>query len=319
MSVMSGASVSRAAGPSTPGARRRTSAAARSERRFAWLMLAPALLYVAGFFAYPIVKNVVMGFQDYSITTFYTGEAPWVGLANYAEVFASRVFSVAVVNTAVFTVVSISLQFGVGLALAVFFHRKFPLSVALRSLLLLPWLLPLLASTAVWRWILDQDSGILNQALGFFQLTSTSIPWLSSPSFAMISLIAVKVWVAVPFNLAILYGGLQGIPGELYEAASLDGASPWQAFRYITLPMLRPVIGVVIVLGIIYTLESLDIILGLTGGGPANATDTLSTLSYLESFERYSFGTGAAISNIIIVVSMIFTFIYLRIDRRPAQ
>ncbi|HTL40659.1 MAG TPA: sugar ABC transporter permease [Pseudolysinimonas sp.] len=291
----------------------------RSERRFVWLMLAPALLYVAGFFAYPIVKNVVMGFQDYSITTFYTGEAPWVGLANYAQVFASRVFSVAVVNTAVFTVVSISLQFAIGLALAVFFHRKFPLSVALRSLLLLPWLLPLLASTAVWRWILDQDSGILNQALGFFHLTSSAIPWLSSPSFAMISLIAVKVWVAVPFNLAILYGGLQGIPGELYEAASIDGASPGQAFRFITLPLLRPVIGVVIVLGIIYTLESLDIILGLTGGGPANSTDTLSTLSYLESFERYSFGTGAAISNIIIVVSMIFTFIYLRIDRRPAQ
>lgn len=309
MSSLSGAGISR----------RRGNANVRSERRFVWLMLAPALLYVAGFFAYPIVKNVVMGFQDYSITTFYTGEAPWVGLANYAQVFASRVFSVAVVNTAVFTVVSISLQFGIGLALAVFFHRKFPLSVALRSLLLLPWLLPLLASTAVWRWILDQDSGILNQALGFFHLTSSAIPWLSSPSFAMISLIAVKVWVAVPFNLAILYGGLQGIPGELYEAASIDGASPGQAFRYITLPLLRPVIGVVIVLGIIYTLESLDIILGLTGGGPANSTDTLSTLSYLESFERYSFGTGAAISNIIIVVSMIFTFIYLRIDRRPAQ
>jgi multiple sugar transport system permease protein len=309
MSSLSGASISR----------RRGNANVRSERRFVWLMLAPALLYVAGFFAYPIVKNVVMGFQDYSITTFYTGEAPWVGLANYAQVFASRVFSVAVVNTAVFTVVSISLQFAIGLALAVFFHRKFPLSVALRSLLLLPWLLPLLASTAVWRWILDQDSGILNQALGFFHLTSSAIPWLSSPSFAMISLIAVKVWVAVPFNLAILYGGLQGIPGELYEAASIDGASPGQAFRFITLPLLRPVIGVVIVLGIIYTLESLDIILGLTGGGPANSTDTLSTLSYLESFERYSFGTGAAISNIIIVVSMIFTFIYLRIDRRPAQ
>lgn len=309
MSSLSGAGISR----------RRGNANVRSERRFVWLMLAPALLYVAGFFAYPIVKNVVMGFQDYSITTFYTGEAPWVGLANYAQVFASRVFSVAVVNTAVFTVVSISLQFGIGLALAVFFHRKFPLSVALRSLLLLPWLLPLLASTAVWRWILDQDSGILNQALGFFHLTSSAIPWLSSPSFAMISLIAVKVWVAVPFNLAILYGGLQGIPGELYEAASIDGASPGQAFRFITLPLLRPVIGVVIVLGIIYTLESLDIILGLTGGGPANSTDTLSTLSYLESFERYSFGTGAAISNIIIVVSMIFTFIYLRIDRRPAQ
>ncbi|MDQ1546312.1 MAG: multiple sugar transport system permease protein [Actinomycetota bacterium] len=286
------------------------------ERIAQWAFLAPAVIYIGLFFGYPIVKNVVMSFQDYTTKTFFTGEAPWVGFANYVSVIKNSLFSTTLINTGLFTVGSIVGQFVIGMALALFFKRRFPLSGVLRSLLLLPWLLPLIASSAVWKWILDQDSGILNQALLFLHVTPAAIPWLSSPNVALISVILVNIWLGIPFNATILYGGLQGIPEEQYEAAALDGATGWKAFRYVTWPNLRPVVSVVLVLGVVYTLKVLDIILGLTGGGPANATQTLATNSYQQSFVVFSFGTGAAISNILIVISLVFTVVYLRLNRR---
>jgi multiple sugar transport system permease protein len=277
----------------------------------------PAIVYLCLFFGYPLVENVVMSFQNYTTSTFFTGNAPWVGFANYVSVFRNSVFSTTLINTGLFTVGSIVGQFAIGMALALFFKRRFPLSRLLRSLLLLPWLLPLIASSSIWKWMLDQDSGVLNQTLVFFHLVAGPVPWLSSPNFALVSVIIVNIWLGIPFNATILYGGLQGIPEELYEAGSLDGATGWKAFRYITWPNLRPVVSVVLVLGVVYTLKVLDIILGLTGGGPANATQTLATNAYQESFVQFAFGTGAAISNILVVISLIFTFVYLRLNRRP--
>jgi multiple sugar transport system permease protein len=279
-----------------------------------WLFVAPAILFVLVFFGYPIVQNVVMSLQKYTTATFYTGEAPWVGIANYANIFADPIFASTIINTALFTVGSIVLQFSIGLSLALFFKRHFPLSGFLRSLLLLPWLLPLIASAAVWKWILDQGSGALNQFLGVFGVEP--IPWLVSPSLALVAVIGVNVWLGIPFNTVILYSGLQAVPEELYEAASLDGAVGWRAFWHITWPSIRAVVSVVIVLGVVYTLKVVDIILGLTGGGPANSTETLATWAYHKSFVQFMFGPGAAISNVLIVVSLVFAVIYLYLNRK---
>jgi multiple sugar transport system permease protein len=287
------------------------------EKSIQWLFLVPALVYIVLFFGYPVVKNITMSFQDYSTKTFFTGEAPWVGIANYVTVIKSSLFTTTLVNTALFTVGSIVGQFVIGLALALFFRRKFPLNNVLRSLLLLPWLLPLIASSAVWKWILDQDSGVLNQSLALLHIPA--VPWLSSPNVALIAVVIVNIWLGIPFNVTILYSGLQDIPPELYEAGSLDGATGWKAFRFITWPNLRPVVSVVLVLGVVYTLKVLDIILGLTGGGPANATETLATNSYQRSFVQFAFGQGAAVSNILIVISLVFAFVYLRINRRAVD
>jgi multiple sugar transport system permease protein len=286
------------------------------ERVTQLVFVLPAVIYLCLFFGYPLVQNVVMSFQNYTTSTFFTGIAPWVGFANYISVVRNSLFSTTLINTALFTVGSIVGQFVIGMALALFFKRRFPLSRLLRSLLLLPWLLPLIASSSIWKWMLDQDSGVLNQTLLFFHLVPAPVPWLSSPDYALVSVIIVNIWLGIPFNATILYGGLQGIPEELYEAGSLDGATGWKAFRYITWPNLRPVVSVVLVLGVVYTLKVLDIILGLTGGGPANATQTLATNSYQQSFVLFSFGTGAAISNILVIISLIFTFVYLRLNRR---
>jgi len=293
---------------------------ARRQRMLELLFLLPAVAFLLVFFGYPIVENVVMGFERYTTSTFFTGHAPWAGLANYRAVLRSSVFTEAARNTLLFTVGSIVGQFTIGLGLALYFQRKFPLSGLLRSLLLLPWLIPLLAATTVWKWMLDADNGVINRLLVDVHLTANhpgAHPgWLTSPSLALVSVILVNIWIGIPFNATILYGGLRDIPEHLYEAAALDGATRWRAFRHITWPLMRPVVNVVLVLGVVYTLKVIDIILGLTGGGPANATQTIATQSYQLSFVQFDFGQGAAAGNILVVISLVFAVLYLRANRR---
>jgi multiple sugar transport system permease protein len=303
------------AGALVAPARPRRRSSRRRRRTVELLFLVPAGAYLLLFFAYPVVKNVVMSFQDYTTATFFTGVAPWVGLQNYSDVVHSQVFSKAAVNTLLFTAGSIAGQFTIGLALAVYFQRRFPLSGLLRSLLLLPWLIPLIVASTIWRWILDQDNGALNRVLAGFDLVGHP-GWLTSTSLALIAVIVVNIWIGIPFNATILYGGLQEIPRELYEAAALDGATGWKAFRHITWPLLRPVVNVVLVLGVVYTLKVIDIILGLTRGGPANATQTIATQSYQLSFVQFNFGQAAAMGNLLIVISLLFATFYLRASRR---
>lgn len=296
-----------------------TSTKNRRNQLVALAFLTPAVIYILAFYGFPIVRNLTMSFQSYTTTTFYTGEAPFIGLENYREVVSNPVFGKAMLNTFLFTVASIAGQFTIGMALAVFFNRKFPLSGVLRSLLLLPWLIPMIVSSTIWRWILDKDNGVLNQALGALGVIEGKPGWLTSTSLALISVIVVNIWIGIPFNTVILFGGLQDIPEELYEAAALDGATGFKRFRTITWPLLRPVVSVVLVLGVVYTLKVLDIILGLTDGGPANATQTLATQTYHLSFVLFNFGQGAAVSNILIAISLVFAFIYLRANRRAVD
>jgi multiple sugar transport system permease protein len=283
------------------------------------LFVLPAALAMIALFGYPVVKNLLMSLQDYGLRTFFTGEAPWVGLKNYSTVVTDQLFSQAMVNTALFTLGSISFQFVIGLALALFFHRRFPLSGVLRSLLLLPWLLPLIVSSATWRSILEQDSGILNRTLTGLGIINDPVPWLNSPSVALIAVIGVNIWIGIPFNVTLLYSGLTEIPDELYEAGQLDGATGWRAFWYITWPNLRAVASVVLMLGVVYTIKVLDVILALTGGGPANASQTIATQSYHLSFVEFDFGQGAALGNILIAISLVFAIFYLRANRRAVD
>jgi multiple sugar transport system permease protein len=187
----------------------------------------------------------------------------------------------------------------------------------LRSLLLLPWLLPLIISAAVWRRMMDSGSGIINQILG--SVGVPPVPWLTSPDVALYAVVLVNVWVGIPFVMVILYGGLQEIPRELYEAANLDGAVGLRLFRSVTWPLLRPVVGIVLMLGFIYTIRVLDIVLALTGGGPANATQTFATEAYQLSFTQFEFGAGAALSNVLIVLSLVVAGFQLRAGRRPSD
>lgn len=304
--------------PSTARERRRRRRVKGSALvKYAFLL--PAVLYMVLFFGYPIVQNFIMSFQNYTSTTYVTGEAPWVGLENYAAIFDDPLFFTALINTVLFALGSLAGQFVIGLSLALFFRKRFPLSGVLRSLILIPWLIPMIVASAVWRWILELDNGALNQFLGGLGVIAEPIPWLTSPELALLSLIIVNIWIGIPFNMVLLHSGLQGIPEDLYEAAQLDGATGWRSFAYITVPLLRPVMGVVLLLGVIYTLKVIDLILGLTGGGPANSTHTIATRSYELSFVQFDFGQGAALGNILIVMALAFAVAYLWSNARASK
>ncbi|WP_395576948.1 carbohydrate ABC transporter permease [Streptomyces sp. BK79] len=291
----------------------------RRRRRLAqWGFVAPAVVFMVLFFGYPLVRNVVMSFQHYTPKTFFTGEAPFNGADNWSNVFQDALFGKALWHTLVFTVGSLLGQFCIGMALAVFFSRRFPLNGVLRSLILLPWLVPMVVSGIVWRRILDQDTGVLNSFLDTLGLGGNT-PWLTSPGMALLSVILVNIWIGIPFNMVILYGGLQEIPKELHEAAALDGASAWRIFRSVTLPVLKPVITVVLVLGFMSTVKILDLILALTDGGPADATQTLGTLTYQNSFVQLDFGAGAVVGNVLILISAVFAVFYLRANRTEGK
>jgi multiple sugar transport system permease protein len=281
-----------------------------------YLFLLPAVLFVLLFYGYPIVNNIVMSFQRYTARSFVTGQAPFIGLGNFDRLVSNSDFKVAVLNTIVFTVGSLLFQFTIGLAIAVFFNRKFPLHGFLRSLFLLPWLAPILVSGAVWVRLFDMDYGFIIYLLRTLHLIQEPLAWLTDPRLAPYSVLIANIWIGIPFNMVILYGGLQTVPDVLYEAATIDGANTWQEFRYVSWPLLRPVSTVVLLLGLIYTLKVFDVIMAITRGGPANVSQTLNTWAYSLSFTTLDFGLGAAAGDILMVVVLIFGLIYLRYAAR---
>ena len=300
--------------------------AAIRRRRRAWRVplvrltfLLPLFLYIVIFYGYPLFYSVQISLEQYDLGAEITGIASFIGLQNYITDFHDPTFQKAALNTLLFTILSIVPQFLIGLGLAVFFYRRFPLSRLLRSLFLLPWLLPLVVSSTVWKWLFNETNGVIDQVLASAHLIPAHFSWLTTPGWAMAALIFANIWLGIPFNMVILYSGLQSIDKELYEAARVDGANGWQQFRSITLPLLEPVMGIVLILGLIYTLKVFDLIYVMTQGGPANATQTFATWSYNLSFAQQEFGQGAAQANMILVISLVLALIYSRWSRRSMQ
>jgi multiple sugar transport system permease protein len=309
----------------TSPARSRTGAAApvrdprhrhRSGQWAAWAFLTPVLVYLAAFYAWPLYRNLDLSLREYTVRSFVQGNAPFSGLDNYVQVISDATFGPALWHTMLFTGVSLIFQFGIGMALAVFFVNHFPLSATLRALFLVPWLLPLIVSASTWSWMLNSDSGIVNAALE--AVGAGPVNWLTSPDWALTSVIIANIWIGIPFNLVVLYSGLQAIPADIYEAAAIDGATGWQRFRRVTFPLLRPVSAIVLLLGLVYTLKVFDIIWIMTRGGPTDASTTFATWSYRYSFGNLlpQFGPGAAVGNLLIIMALIFGLLYIRIQRR---
>ncbi|MEU8383641.1 sugar ABC transporter permease [Streptosporangium sp. NPDC048865] len=303
-----------AGGPAPGGGGRRK--AARSEQWAAWGFLLPVGVYLLGFYAYPLYRNLELSLRDYTVRSFVRGDAPFVGMANHLEIFDDPAFGPALGHTVVFTVVSLAFQFTIGLALALFFAGNFRLSATLRALFLVPWLLPLIVSSSTWAWMLNSDSGVVNAALGVLGLGPVN--WLTSPDWSLWSVTIANIWIGVPFNLVVLYSGLQAIDPAVHEAAALDGATGLQRFWHVTLPLLRPVSAITLLLGLVYTLKVFDIIWIMTRGGPSGSSTTFATWSYRLGFGNLvpSFGPGAAVGNLLIVVALVFGLLYIRLQRR---
>lgn len=296
-----------------------SSLASRSPRRWAVLrrqlvnysFMLPATLFLLVFIAYPIAFNFRISFQDLKAINLLQGDAPWVGWQNYRAIFNNPLFLQAVRQTLVFTLFSVVFQLGLGLALAVFYNRPFPGSRAMRGLYLIAWTIPVVVVGIVFRWLFDGQVGVVNWLLKTLGLIEQNIYWLADLNFALPAVIVINIWLGIPFNMALLLAGLQGIPEELYEAAEIDGASGWAKFKNVTLPLLRPALVATLLLGLIYTFKVFDVIWVTTQGGPFNATHVISTLAFQQIFGQFLFGTGAAMLNTLFVVLFVVSLLYL--------
>ncbi len=278
--------------------------------------VAPLVIYLALLYAYPLYENVSMSLHRFTRATFVTGQAPFVGLDIYREVIGSPQFWPIVRQTATFVIVSLVFQYAIGLALAVFFRRGFPLSGLLRGLFLVPWLLPIIVSATTWQWMMDADSGIINRLLGVFGVDPV---WWLNADHSLWAVTIANIWLGIPFNLVILYSGLQNVPADLYEAASLDGAGAWRQFWSITFPLLRPVTAITLLLGFVYTLKVVDIVWIMTMG--TGTSQTLATWAYSMAFGKgtsavIKYSQASAVGSILLLVALVMGFVYLFVQRR---
>ena len=277
-----------------------------------YLYTLPALLYMLFFVGYPIVSNFILSLQDVNVMTLNSPNKPFVGFDNYVKMFQDPVLKQSIVNTLLFTVACILVQFLIGFALALFFNRNFSFSKPVRGLLMMPWMIPVTVTALIFKFIFSSNVGILNQVLQSLHIIQAPIDWLTQPGTAMFALIVANVWIGIPFNMILLTTGLSTIPKDLYESASIDGANKVQSFFRITIPLLKPAIESVLILGFIYTFKVFDLVYVMTNGGPVNSTHMLSTYSYKLSFEMFKYSEGATVANILFVILFFVSLIYLK-------
>ncbi len=280
--------------------------------RIGLLFAAPALIYMLIFIGYPIINNIILGFQDVTVRNLVRGEKHFVGLTNYINLFQDEVFVQSIINTLTYTLACLTLQFIIGFALAMLFKNKFAAAKPIRGLSLIPWMVPITITGLMFKFMFSTDVGLVNNALSALGLIENNIDWLTSPDTAMFAVIIANVWIGIPFNMILITTGLTTIPSELYESAAIDGASRRKQFTSITLPMLKPTIQSLLILGFIYTFKVFDLVYVMTSGGPVNATQMMSTYSYKQSFELFKYSDGAAIANVLLVILMVFAVIYVK-------
>jgi multiple sugar transport system permease protein len=297
-----------------PGSQRRLSSW-RRQQLAGWLFLAPAIAYVLFAFALPIVYNVMLSFEHTSPATISNFTAPFAGLDNYRFILHDPTSRQAIGRTLEFTVLSLLFQFLIGFSLALLFSLRFPGRTVARSLVIVPWLLPLIVTGVIFRFLFQAQGGAVNQLLVDIGLVHDPVQWLNDPSLAFWTILVANVWLGVPFFTLLLYSALQDVPVEVREAAIIDGASPWQRLRLVIVPIILPVIEVTLLLGFVFTVKVFDLVIGLTGGGPANATQLITTWSYNLSFQVFSFGEGAALNNVLLVLALIAAPLYLWLSR----
>ncbi|OLB79701.1 MAG: hypothetical protein AUI14_09315 [Actinobacteria bacterium 13_2_20CM_2_71_6] len=278
-----------------------------------YLFVLPAVVFLGVLLAYPIVINVVTSFQAPTAMNLLSGHAPWVGLDNYRTMLADPLVLDAAVHSGEYTIVAVVLQMVLALGLALLYAGAFPGARAMRSLYLVGYAIPVVVSAQVFRWMLDGRTGFVNWLLQtvHLQRPDAAVYWLDDTHTALAALIGAQVWLGVPFTMIALAGGLTVIPGELYEAARMDGAGPVQRFRYVTWPHLRPTFVTVTLLTVIFSFKSFDLVWMATQGGPAGASETLPTLAYRKVFEQFQFGAGAAVLNAIFVVLLVLSAAHL--------
>jgi ABC-type sugar transport system permease subunit len=279
------------------------------------MLLLPTLLIILGLVAYPFVSAVLLSVQNKMVGA----PGRFIALDNYLELFRDEVFIRTAWNSVVYTVVAVALKFVLGLTMALILDQPRRFNNFFRTLLFVPWAVPVVIVSLNWRWIFDDLSGFLNNFLITFHLSNNIISWLSDPNLAMACVIAVVVWAGTPLYSMTFLAGLQAIPKELYEAAEIDGASVVQQFFYVTVPRLKTIFLTTVMLSTIWTATNLQFVLILTRGGPASRTEIFPHLAYMTALGARRLGMGAAVSLVFLPVLVVLIIFLTRRMLRPSD
>jgi arabinogalactan oligomer / maltooligosaccharide transport system permease protein len=293
----------------------------------AYLWLSPLILAMAVIVYYPLITGLSLSFTNADQTNIATqigaisfpATYKFIGLQNYVHIIGGWFVSGSdeqhvLIQTFIWIIANAVFHFLIGLGLALVLNRKMRFRAIYRTLLMVPWAMPQFVAAFAWLFLFNSQGGYIDTVLPHLGLPP--VPWLSDPAWALTSVIIVNVWLGIPFMTVTLLGGLQSIPAELYEASAIDGSSRWQSFRYITLPMLRPIAFLVTLIDVIWTFNVFAVIFLITGGGPFNRSQTLFTYAWFQSFQgAQRFGLGGAYGMIILLILLVFTIFYSRLLR----
>lgn len=289
---------------------------AKKKRFEGYTFIMPGFLYMILILGYPLIYNFILSFKNTNIKNFKSGASVFVGLENYMQLFKDPTFQLVIRNTFIFTIACLVLQFTIGFLFAMFFSKKFTFAGPIRGLVLIGYMMPMSVTALLGKNMFGVTEGVINNLLMKLGVIHTPVEWLVSTSTALIAVIAVNCWVGIPFNMLLLTSGLTGISDDIYESASMDGANKLQRFLHITLPLMKPAILSVLMLGFIYTFKAFDLMFVMTAGGPLNSTDVLGTYSYTQSFTQYEFSKGAASAMILFGCLFIIGLFYLRLTAK---
>jgi len=277
------------------------------------LLIAPTILIFCGVIIYPLVSAIYLSlFSIYTPTL----QGKWVGLGNYASIFASREFWPSLLNNFIWTAGTLTLQIIFGVLLALLLHQNIAFRSLARSLVLFPYFVSTVVAVLVWRWLFNDLYGVLNHVMLMARLIDMPLDWLGSMPNAMISVILVGAWKYFPFVVISVLARLQTIPDHLYEAATMDGAGWWSRFWDVTLPQLKDVLLIVVLLRAIWDFKEFDLIYLMTGGGPITSTQTLPLLVYKQAFALNEMGGASAIAVVMMLIMLVFMALYMRDPRR---
>lgn len=296
----------------------------RKRNLFCYLMVTPALLFTLILGVYPMLDTLRISLLRYDLLRMRTEGTPFIGLQNYVTVFQDPRFVQTLINTIMFTILAVATVVTLALFLAQVLNQNFSGRGLVRTLVCVPWFVPPAVASVAWMWLFQTERSPINYLLQDMGLIGSNIRFLTDTttfgptSIPMLSVTAVRVWNGLPFVLIFILAGLQSIPRDVYEAAAIDGANTIQKFFHVTLPMLKPVLGIVIVLLVMGGIGHFEINYIMTGGGPQNLTNILAVFSYQQGFMFYKFGIAAAANGVILILTGIICFFYIRSQvKRP--
>jgi N,N'-diacetylchitobiose transport system permease protein len=284
------------------------------------LLLLPAIVIIVGLVGYPLGRTIYLSFTDTDLGDLIYGGADWVGLENYKEVFTNDRLRVALINTVVFGSACVIGTMVFGFAVALLLNQRLKGNLLFSIAVLLPWAVPALAASAIWKWLFDARYGFVNWSLvqlGFDRFEDYA--WFASRGSAYVAIFVTVVWQSFPFIALSLLAGLQTLPKETLQAAAVDGASAFQRFRLVTLPLLRPIVVVLVVFSTIWDFKIFDQIYVMASGVPDRAADTMAVAAYREGFALGHYGAGSAAAVVLFLVLLVFSIAYVRLIGREGE